>query len=138
MTNKYSPSSEYQLLTCHPKLQTLFRRVLRTRDHTILKGHRGEAEQNAAEAGGFSKKKFPNSLHNVYPSRAVDVLPYLGRPVDWTKDREAMCYFAGFVMCEAAHLGIRIRWLGDSNGNLDLRDENLSDLPHFELHKDEV
>jgi peptidoglycan L-alanyl-D-glutamate endopeptidase CwlK len=30
-------------------------------------------------------------------------------------------------------LGIKIRWGGDWNGDLQFRDEKFKDLPHFEL-----
>jgi len=54
--------------------------VVKRFDITVLCGHRGEAEQNAAYAAGNSKLKWPKSKHNKVPSEAVDIVPY---PIDW-------------------------------------------------------
>lgn len=54
--------------------------VVKRFDITVLCGHRGEAEQNAAYAAGNSKLKWPNSKHNKTPSEAVDIVPY---PINW-------------------------------------------------------
>ena len=46
MTFLYSQKSENQLSTCSVKLQSVFREVLKTYDHSIIIGHRTEEEQN--------------------------------------------------------------------------------------------
>ena len=72
----------------------IFNTAIRFTDITILEGYRNEEDQNKAFENGFSKLKFPNSKHNVYPSMAVDALPF---PIDW-KDTQRLTYFVGFII----------------------------------------
>lgn len=125
----FGKRSNNNLNTAHPKLQILFREVVKHFDCSVLCGHRGEDEQNAAVEKGYSKVRFPNSKHNSNPSKAVDVVPY---PVDW-KDRERMKYFAGVVKGLAIGMGINIRWGGDWDSDTELKDNTFQDLPHFEI-----
>lgn len=131
----YSENSLRKLKECHNDLQVLFNEVIKHFDNTIITGHRGEAEQNAAYNSGHSKLKYPNGKHNSIPSNAVDVRPY---PFD--NDLGRFKYFAGFVLGIAAMLkqsGLithEIRWGGDWNMNDILSDNKFNDLFHFELH----
>src|SRR5574343_460890 len=93
----FSAISVQRLNTCDLRLQTLFWKVVADFDCSILCGHRGEAEQNEAYDNGFSKLRYPNSLHNIYPSLAVDAAPFINGQIR-LHDREALCYFAGYVM----------------------------------------
>lgn len=127
--NTYSRLSEERLSTCHSDLQRVFREVLKIVDHSIIWGHRGKADQDAAFASGASEKKWPDSKHNAEPSEAVDARPY---PYD-KKDFESMCLFAGVVLGVAKCLNIHIRWGGDWNKNYKTRDEKFRDYWHFEL-----
>ena len=122
---KYSDISLERLCTCHPKLQVLFKQVLADADHSIICGHRGELDQNLAFESGKSKVKYPNSKHNEYPSRAVDVAPW---PIDWS-NVERFETFSAVVKRAAEGLGIKVVWGGDWTG--------FRDLPHWELHKEE-
>lgn len=131
----FSIHSQKQLRTCDPLLQRLFNTVIEHYDCRILIGHRGEAEQNAAHAAGNSDKKWPNSKHNTYLSRAVDVSPW---PKEWAgkldwKDLSRFYHFAGFVQAVAQNTGIAVRWGGDWDGDGDLKDHKLVDLVHWEL-----
>lgn len=76
-----------RLGTCHPLLRLLFNRVIRRHDLpfdlTVLCGHRGKAEQDAAVASGASRLRWPNSKHNSIPADAVDVAPLVGGVVSW-------------------------------------------------------
>lgn len=142
MTYKYGIKSQQQLATCHPDLQMLFAEVIKFRDCTILKGHRGEQEQNAAFASGNSKLKWPDGNHNSFPSNAVDAAPC---PVEFPLDTDSprikqkkimqFCEFAGYVRRVADEMGIKIRWGGDWDGDIDLKDNQFDDLVHFELVK---
>ncbi len=129
------PVSQQRLDTCHPKLQRLFREVDRRlarrkqMDITVVCGHRGEADQEAAFAAGKSKKHWPDSKHNGLPSNAVDVSPY---PIDWN-DKLAYARLAGYVFAVADDLDIQVRWLGDGNQNGKSDDESFLDIDHFEL-----
>ena len=127
---KFSKVSAARLATCHPDLQRLFNDVIKHWDCSVTYGIRTEEEQTQMVAKG--KSKTINSKHlrqaDGY-SHAVDVVPY---PVDW-KDHRRFYYFGGFVLGTAKKLGIPIRWGGDWNGNLEVKDQNFNDLPHFEL-----
>jgi len=125
----FSKTSADRLATCDERLQKVFNEVVKYFDCTIIQGHRGQAEQDAAYASGKSQLKWPNGNHNKLPSKAVDVMPY---PIDWT-DRERMTLFAGFVMGIATGMGIDIRWGGDWNQNDQVKDNKFDDLPHFEV-----
>lgn len=132
---KFSNKSLEQLRTAHTTLQNLFQEVILRIDCSILKGHRGEEEQNAAVERGASKTKYPFSKHNSLPSFAVDVYPY---PYDWDhpdsfNNIKKFYFFAGVVKGIAWELGIKIRWGGDWDSDNDLTDQNFNDLPHWEL-----
>ncbi len=127
---KYSERSRTNLATCHSELQRLFYKVLAyDYDHTIIEGHRKQAEQDEAFRTGRSKLQWPLSKHNREPSLAVDVAPY---PIDWN-DIDRFYHFAGFVMGVAACLGINVRWGGDWDRDLEFGDQTFFDLPHWEL-----
>lgn len=117
----FSSLSLERLATCDPRLEALFMEVIRHRDCSIICGHRGEAEQNAAHENGFSRLKFPESKHNGLPSLAVDVAPY---PVDW-QNLDRFKVFGGFVLGVAAVMGLKIQWGGEWN--------SFKDYPHYEL-----
>jgi len=125
----FSQTSKDRLATCDERLQKVFNEVIKYFDCTIIQGHRGQVEQDAAFAAGKSQLKWPNGNHNKLPSKAVDVMPF---PIDWT-DRERMTLFAGFVMGIATGMGIDIRWGGDWNQDDKVKDNSFDDLPHFEV-----
>lgn len=126
---KFSDKSLSKLESCHPKLQLLFNEVIKGYDCTVICGHRGKDEQDLAVKSGHSKLAWPNSKHNLFPSHAVDVAPF---PLDWS-DNLRFYHFAGFVMGTAYGLGIKVRWGGDWDSDLEFRDEKFMDLPHWEL-----
>lgn len=133
---KFSPSSVKQLSTAHPDLQVLFFEVIRSKDCTVIEGHRGEAAQNEAFAKGNSKLKWPNGKHNKFPSHAVDVAPY---PIpDWKKTSEFI-YFGGYVMgiaemlFQQGKMKHKIRYGGDFNQNDRVTDQSFVDAVHFEI-----
>ena len=132
LDSRFSSRSNKRLNTCNDKLQHLFREVVKTYDCTILVGHRGEEDQNAAFRDGRSTLQWPNGNHNKLPSDAADVAPY---PVVWN-DAKRFYHFAGYVLAKAEELGYKLRWGGDWDSDLDLNDQNFMDLVHFEI-KDE-
>jgi len=127
---KFSNTSLERLSTIHPDLQHLLMNLILEVDFTIICGHRGKEEQERAFVDGRTKKHWPNSKHNAFPSKAVDLAPY---PLDWEEARR-FYYFAGQIMTKAKQLGLKIRWGGDWDGDLDFKDnDDFNDLPHFEL-----
>jgi len=125
----YSKRSQSRLETAHPLLQDLFNEVIKHADCTILEGHRDKARQNMLYRQCKSKAQYPDSRHNALPSLAVDVAPY---PIDW-EDLRRFYYFGGIVKGVAFVLDIPLRWGGDWDGDLQVKDQNFNDLPHFEL-----
>ena len=144
---KFGPESLKERATAHDLLQKLADRVVQTYDCKFLKGHRGREEQHAAFLAGNSKLDWPNGNHNAYPSKAMDLAPFVTRPdfvgVPWPdkklrkktydKDLALFYHFAGYVVATAREMGIPIRWGGDWDSDRDLTDQNFDDLVHFEL-----
>ena len=132
---KFSQESFSKLSTCHIELQTLFYEVIRSFDTTVIEGHRGEVDQNAAFERGNSKLKWPDGKHNGNPSMAVDVSPY---PINF-KNLKRFYWFSGFVMGIAERLKAEgkmtysVRWGGDWDNDKDITDQTFIDLLHFEL-----
>ena len=125
----FGTRSRMQLNSCHSDLQKLFEEVIKHYDCTILEGHRTEDRQNELYAQGKSKVQFPDSKHNSFPSLAVDAAPY---PIDWD-DTRRFYMFVGIVRGIASQLGINIRCGADWDGDLEVKDQNFHDLPHFEI-----
>ena len=123
-----------RLLTCHHVLRLLFERVIVREDLpldlTILCGHRGKDEQEAAVASGASRLHYPHSLHNVSPSMAADAAPWVDGAVSW--DWEHYHQIAPIVKAEWALMqaeglteGLTLVWGGDWR--------SFKDGPHWEL-----
>ena len=120
--------SRSRLDTCHADLQKVCEILIEHYDFSVVWGHRGEGEQNAAYARKASKKPWPHSKHNGTPSLAVDLAPY---PRLYEADVTDFSYMAGMFMVIAAKMGVDIRWGGDFNENQ--RTEDGWDWGHFEL-----
>lgn len=116
----FSQRSKKNLEKAHPDLQRLAHAILEEMDIAVICSYRGEVEQNRAFSEGKSRLKYPQSKHNVIPSRAIDIVPI---PLDWSniESFERMCKVAER---KAAKLNIKIR-LG--------RDFSFKDYPHVEL-----
>lgn len=126
---KFGTRSLESLNTAHEDLQNLFKEVVKTFDCSVIEGFRDEERQNSLYHSGYSKAKYAQSRHNVNPSNAVDVVPY---PVDWD-DANRFYLFAGYVLSTANRLGINVKWGGDWDGDLDIKDNLFNDLAHWEL-----
>jgi peptidoglycan L-alanyl-D-glutamate endopeptidase CwlK len=124
------------LATCHPDLQLIFNTVIEWYDCAVICGHRNKAAQDKVFADGMSQVQWPDSMHNMVPSMAADVLPY---PINW-KYTEEMTHLAGMVQGVARMLYARgdithlVRWGGDFDKDNDLHDSSW-DKPHYELYK---
>jgi len=126
---RYSKRSKERLATCHEDLQRLFNEVIKHYDCSIICGSRSKEDQEKAYRQGSSKVVWPNSKHNSTPSLAVDVAPY---PIEWY-ELNRFYMFIGIVRGIAAMMGINIRCGADWDGDMDVKDQNFHDLPHFEL-----
>lgn len=128
---KFSDASIQKLETCHSKLYEIFNEVIKHFDCTVLSGYREKKDQDQLFTDGKSKLRFPKSAHNVLPSMAVDVAPY---PISWD-DTKRFVLFAGFVLGIARARGVILRWGGDWDMDMQLKDNVFNDLVHFELVK---
>lgn len=129
--NRYilSNKSESILSTCCPPLILLGHEIIKHIDIKVISGHRGREEQNTAFAKKMSTVQYPFSKHNKMPSLAFDIVPY----PELYSSTDKFYFLAGVVYMCAKKLEIRIRWGGDWNGNLDLKDQNFFDLAHWEV-----
>ncbi|MCK9369433.1 M15 family metallopeptidase [Candidatus Dojkabacteria bacterium] len=120
----FSTNSKNKLLTCSPTLQVVANELVKYYDFTVTSGYRGEAEQNECYKNGTSDLKFPHSLHNVYPSRAFDLAPYVNGAIPWEKE-ELFCQLSGALIVVARQLNLDVITWGGS--------WKKPDLPHYQL-----
>jgi peptidoglycan L-alanyl-D-glutamate endopeptidase CwlK len=124
---KFSNRSRTNLDSCHVVLRRVMTLAIEKADFTILCGHRGKEEQEAAFEAGNSKLQWPRSKHNIYLSHAVDIAPY---PIDW-QDEARFIALSGEVkrawaaMTKDAKMGYDLVWGGDW--------VSFRDYPHYEI-----
>lgn len=131
--------SELRLRTCDQRLQRVMRRAIRAVDFTVVDGHRGEDRQERYFAEGKSTKRWPDSNHNTFPSRAIDVAPWVDGGIPWD-DLRYWYVLCGAIMMAAADEGVELRWGGDWDRGDDFNDEAtrpFNDLGHYELAPEE-
>lgn len=121
-----------KLATCTFALQDVFNEVARRSrfKFKVIEGYRTiERQEELFELG---RSKVRRGTHNEQPSRGVDVVVLQADgSIDWA-DRELFTYFAGYVLGVAESMGASLRWLGDEDGDGDLKDNKFDDLVHFE------
>lgn len=143
---KFGAKSLNKLASCETDLQLIALESIKasTVDFGINEGHRTvERQKELFDKGwsridGISKK----GKHNYFPSKAFDVKIYvIGRP-ELTYDKIHLAYVGGVILTVAQRLydeGLishELRWGGNWDGDSELLyDQNLQDLPHFELKK---
>ena len=130
---QFGKASLDRLSQAHPDLQRLCNEAIKHFDFSVVCSYRGREDQEKAFADGATTKHFPDSKHNCMPSLAVDLCPYRNG-MQWT-DREAFYLMGGYLKGLAIIMGIKIRWGGDWDGDNDLHDQRLYDLPHIEVVK---
>ena len=129
---KFSRKSKKILNTCDERLVILFDEVVKIVDCKPTCGYRGESEQNLLFTNDVSKVVFPFSKHNIYPSQAVDIYPFIkGKGVSF--DSRQCYFFAGFVWGIARQIGIKIRLGADWDSDGEVNDQTFRDICHFEL-----
>ena len=131
---RFSSVSASRLSTCDKRLQEVMNEVVKRFDIAIIEGYRSAEDQLRAYTNGTSRLKPGKSKHNEFPSLAVDIAPWLPtKPhIDWERVY-LFHYMAGYVRAIGDTLGVKLRWGGDWDGDLNFHDQTLIDLPHFEI-----
>ena len=91
--NKWGANSVAQRATSDPRLNEIGDVVLTIKNHSVVKGHRNEIEQNAAYTADPQRSKlpWPDGNHNALPSKAQDVRTYPSPPViEYDKNPDKM------------------------------------------------
>jgi len=128
----FGNASMGHLLTCVMPLRILAFKVVTKFDCSVVWGRRGKEAQDHAFKMGWTKKTWPNSVHNVEPpelSKAIDLVPF---PIDWN-DEPRLYYFSGYVRGIAEEMGIKLRYGADWDGDYNINDQVLRDPCHFEF-----
>jgi len=141
---KFGKNSLKKLSTCEDDLQLIAHESLKisTVDFGIGEGHRTLKRQKELYDKGYSRidgisKK---GKHNFSPSKAFDIYVYVSGKPKLAYDKMHLAYIGGVILTVANKLlndGLishKVRWGAnwDGDGEL-LYDQNLQDLPHFEL-----
>lgn len=139
MSHRYSKHSLHERATLHEELVLVCDTLLPLHDFRIQEGHRNKERQNQLYADGASKLRWPASKHNSYPSRAMDLLPFVnGQFIGWDKWPQWR-YFGGMVLGvahalrESGQMQYELRWGHDWDMDNDLGNHRFVDGPHFEL-----
>ena len=127
----FGTASKRRLAELHPDLQRILLAAIQVMDFSVVCGYRGEEAQEQAVRDGKSKLHFPDSKHNTTPSRAADLCPYRNG-LRW-EDRVAFYHLMGIIRGLAWMMKIKVRFGLDWDGDGDLHDQKLYDLPHVEL-----
>lgn len=130
--NEFSIHSLEELETAHERLRRIAHIVLRIKDHSILKGHRYEHEQDAAFDSDNSKLPWPYGKHNALPSQALDVQTY-PRPAKKQDLRAEQYYLLGLYVGVAAEQGVTLRTGADWDTDGEVSDNGWDDLFHVEI-----
>lgn len=133
MSYKFSAFSIKQLDSCDARIQAVLKAAIKKIDFKVIRGHRGQLEQDRAYERGASPLRFPHSKHNRFPSHAVDIIPFKdGKFVGW-KDLDAFAELSKVVLAEAKKQGVKMRWGGDWDQDGNWKEETWFDGPHYEL-----
>jgi hypothetical protein len=128
---KFGETSKKHLATLHPDLQKVLNEAIKHFDFAITCGHRNETDQTAAFNAGNSEVQWPNSKHNSYPSRAVDVAPYV-HGIQWD-DLEGYTLLSGMIKGISIMMGVDLRIGIDWDGDLLVKEHSFKDRPHLEM-----
>ncbi len=129
--NLFGTKSLANLSTANSTLQGIAAEVLLIKDHSIVKGHRNQIDQDYAHQKGNSKLKWPYGKHNKLPSNAIDVRTY---PVPESEQelREDQLYLLGLYVGVAFALGTTLRTGADWDRDGEIADNGFDDFFHVE------
>lgn len=139
--SSFSETSLTRLSQCHSDLQVLGREVIKVHDCTVVTGYRNKEDQQQMYDDKLTQVVFPYGKHNVVPSCAIDLAPYVPSMGGLTYDREYSLFFSGIVLGTADRLyacGLmahKLRWGGNwsTNRNKTFKSVNFYDGLHYEL-----
>ncbi len=123
-----SQKSLNKLQQCHPDIQRVIFEAIKTIDFTIIEGYRTKEDQDVRFYQGTSRVKWPNSKHNAFPAKAIDIWPWpVPRDAKGNLDSNSTKWnqLAGIILEKADQLGVKLTWGGNWT--------SIVDKPHFEL-----
>ncbi len=129
--NLFGTKSLANLSTANSTLQGIAAEVLLIKDHSIIKGHRNQIDQDFAHKNGASKLKWPDGKHNKLPSNAIDVQTY-PVPASESELREDQLYLLGLYVGVAFALGTTLRTGADWDRDGEIADNGFDDFFHVE------
>ena len=118
----FGTKSTQRLHEADPELQAVLNETIKHIDFSIIDAYRDQGRQNQYYNEGVSTVRWPNSKHNTYPSRAVDIVPYPGA---FDASDETFYLLASYVFASANSLGVLLEWGGHW--------KNFKDLAHYQL-----
>lgn len=130
--NKWGANSVAQRATSDSRLNKIGDIVLTVKDHSVVKGHRGQVEQHQAFVDGHSKLDWPDGNHNALPSKAQDVRSY-PFPDKKHEQREEQLYLLGLYRGVAAMMGVPLRTGADWDRDGEILDNGFDDFFHVEI-----
>jgi len=132
--NSWGANSQAQRATSDPRLNEIGDEVLKIKDHSVVKGHRGEVEQHDAFTSDPQRSKldWPDGNHNALPSKAQDVRTYPW-PEKLSDQREEQLYLLGLYRGVAAMKGIPLRTGADWDRDGEIADNGFDDFFHVEI-----
>ena len=122
---RFGKKSKQRLKGVDAKLVNVLNELIKIMDVTIIEGLRTQERQNELVANGASKTKYSKHIQG----KAVDLAPY---PIDW-EDRERFHYMGGMIRGIAQQLNVPVRWGGDWDGDVEIKDNSFDDLVHIEI-----
>lgn len=123
-----SQKSLNKVAQCHPDLQRVLFEAIKVCDFTVIEGYRTKEDQDKNFYSGVSRVKWPNSKHNNFPAKAVDIWPWpVPRDAKGELDSSSpkWAQLAGVMLEKAEQLGVKLEWGGNWS--------SLKDYPHFQL-----
>ncbi len=137
--NSWGIKSQAERATSDERLNEIGDIVLQVKDHSVIKGHRGEKEQHDAFTSDPQRSKldWPNGNHNALPSKAQDVKSYPFPTLDAdggdSAQREEQLYLLGLYRGVAAMKGIPLRTGADWDRDGEIADNGFDDFFHVEI-----
>jgi len=136
MTEAYSLSSNSleRMQGIHPHLKGLL--LVAIMDSPVdfgippYGGKRTAEEQHTLYLQGSSQCDGFTTMSEHQIGSAFDFFPYVNGKADY--DMRYVLLIAGHIMGTAKRMGIELAWGGDWDSDLDLDDQTLNDLVHFQ------